>query len=312
MKIGHDYSHKHVGLCEEKTLLDQYLDLAIPKIEKQLDLLVPETKSQHNKLFQAARHSLLNGGKRLRPILTLVTTYELKGNTEAALIPACALELIHTYSLIHDDLPCMDNDDFRRGKPTLHKLYNEADALLTGDYLLTRAFEILANAPLLSNEQKIALISTLAQRAGGNGMIGGQIMDVQHTGKEISPEILKEIHCLKTGALLTASLEFAAIISNASKLTMEILNQFGTQIGLAFQIVDDLIDYTANKRSPVYKGISSDKANNKVTYLSLYGYDDAKKKAQELLQSSLNTLMKIPEDTSLLASLAKLLINRQS
>lgn len=289
----------------------EFIQQSIPKIEKQLDLLIPETKLPYNKLFQAARYSLLNGGKRLRPLLTLVSTSVLKGNLDAALIPACSLELIHTYSLIHDDLPCMDNDDYRRGKPTLHKIYNEGDALLAGDYLLTKAFEILSEAPFVNDHQKVRLISTLSQRSGGSGMIGGQVLDIQHTGKPIDPEILKNIHHHKTGALLTASLEFGAILSNASDFTIQVLQQFGSQIGLAFQIVDDLLDVSKNKRENA-SGKSSDQINNKVTYLSLFGYNEAKNKAQELLQSSLDVLMKIPEETSLLASLAKLLINRQT
>jgi geranylgeranyl diphosphate synthase type II len=291
--------------------IGEYIKKTTEVIEKRLDLLIPETDTHYNKLFQAARYSLLSGGKRLRPLLTLATTEVFSGNKEAALVPACALEMIHTYSLIHDDLPCMDNDDYRRGKPTLHKVYTDADALLAGDFLLTHAFESLSHAPHLTNEQKLSLISTLSQRSGGNGMIAGQVMDMHYTGKEISPEILQQIHRCKTGALLTAAIEFGGIIAHANHHMMNSLREFGWQIGLAFQIIDDILDVTASKQKHG-KDHSSDKVNNKMTYLTLFGYDQAKIKAQELLHASLKTLENLPAETSLLASIAKLLIERQS
>ncbi len=199
------------------------------RIDAELDRLLPDKTP----LERAARYSLLAPGKRLRPKLVLMTAEMLGTSIEKALQPACALEMIHAYSLIHDDLPCMDDDDFRRGQPTLHKAYDEATAVLVGDFLLTYAFEVLADSPNLSAEQKIELIRVLSQAAGGNGMIGGQLLDIQHKGS------VEEMHEKKTAALFHAALRFGEIIAGVED---ENLGAFGTQFGLLFQAVDDLLD----------------------------------------------------------------------
>lgn len=179
---------------------------------------------------------MLNGGKRLRPLFAIATTLALKGSLEAILDPACALECIHTYSLIHDDLPCMDNDDFRRGLPTCHRLIGESKALLVGDFLLTYAFEILSKAPRLSAETKIELITTLSKASGIMGMIGGQAMDIA------KHENHKETAEKKTGALIQASLLFGAIVANADNEMKKKLSTIGSEIGLLYQIADDIVD----------------------------------------------------------------------
>lgn len=210
----------------------------VARIDDTLDALIALKPCLHQKLYEAARYSLFSGGKRIRPLLTLAITHALHGEIESALFPACAIECIHTYSLIHDDLPCMDDDDFRRGKPTLHKVYSEGQAVLVGDYLLTFAFECLTKAPLLSAEEKIALISLFSEAAGGDGMVGGQLLDICPTPNAS----LMQIHRMKTGALFHASVKAGGIITKASTPTLESLSLLGHQIGFLFQIVDDILD----------------------------------------------------------------------
>lgn len=288
-----------------KTYISDKCDL----IEQALDRLIPEQDVPYNKLFAAARYSLLEGGKRLRPILTLATTESLGGSLEAAMAPACALEMIHTYSLIHDDLPCMDNDDFRRGKPSLHRAFPEGHAVLTGDYLLTHAFGVLSQASHLSAEQRLQLVTILSQRAGSDGMISGQVLDLDVVGKKIDLEALKLVHRLKTGALLKASIEFGGIVANISETDMGHLRQFGEQIGLAFQIVDDILDVTASEQKHGKK-TASDVLNNKTTYVSLLGLDRSRTLAQDLSNAASQTLQKLPCDVSLLSGLAQLIVQR--
>lgn len=214
--------------------LDQLGDL----IEESLEKLCPP----QNLLWEAAGYSLFSGGKRLRPLLTIAAVADLEGDIGSALHPACALELIHTYSLIHDDLPAMDNDDFRRNKPTLHRVYNEGHAILTGDFLLTYAFEILVSSPGLTPQQRLDLIKVLSLRAGAFGMIGGQVADIASKGKEPDALQLHHIHLGKTAALIIASLEFAAILCNLPPSEQDLLAHIGKHLGLAFQIRDDLLD----------------------------------------------------------------------
>lgn len=282
--------------------LDSYIQSNGDQINQRLNKLVPDRNVPYSQLFQAARYSLLSGGKRLRPILTLATTEVLEGNLEAALSPACTIELIHTYSLIHDDLPCMDDDDYRRGKPTLHKVFSESHAVLAGDFLLTYAFEVIADDPLLSAEQKVALIRVLAKNAGGIGMIAGQLMDLEAEKKQIDLSTLQLIHKNKTGALITAAIEFGAIVANASPEITETLKQFGRDIGHAFQIIDDVLD---DKEG-------SDLTKGKATYVSLLGLEKAQETAYTILSQSLKNLESLPMDTTLLNRLAHHLVNRDN
>lgn len=287
----------------------QFLQEKSAIIEERLKELVSGESAYQHELFDAARYSLLSGGKRLRPILTLAVVDALEGDSLLALNPACCLELIHTYSLIHDDLPCMDNDDFRRGKPTLHKVYTEGQAVLTGDFLLTYAFEVLANAPKLSAEQKISLIRILAESSGGNGMIAGQVMDLASFSQTLSLPELRQIHMKKTAALLTAAVEFGGIIAQADTSIMKSLQQFGQDIGLAFQIIDDILDVTSSQQKHGKK-IGSDITNNKSTYVSILGIEGSRMVANQLFQSATAALALIPKDTSLLHALAEFLIQR--
>lgn len=250
----------------------------LPLIEKRLEEIL--SFSHAGSLLEAARYATLTEGKRLRPQLVLLTSQLYGVPTEDALLPACTIELIHTYSLIHDDLPCMDNDDFRRGKPSLHKAYPEWLALLTGDFLLTYAFELLTETSLPPH-QKLALIRTLSQRAGLKGMLGGQELDLSLIGQEISWEILKQLHLNKTAALITASFEFGGILGNSPH--QDCLYEIGQLLGLSFQIQDDLED-------------KDDVAKQKPSVLHTLGEREAFSLAHELCERSLQKLrcLKLP------------------
>jgi len=292
------------------TDIAHYLQTQGQIIEQELDRLVPLRHAPYQQLFDSARYALLGGGKRLRPILTLTTTRILKGDPHLALIPACALELIHTYSMIHDDLPCMDDDDYRRGKPTVHKKHSEGHAVLTGDFLLTYAFEILATHHHLNAEKKSQLIATLAYRSGSDGMIGGQVMDLEYEGKKVSLDQLRLLHRHKTAALITASIEFGGIIANATPVQLDHLRQFGEAIGLVFQIIDDILDVTSS-HTKHGKAIASDILNEKSTYVSLLGIEQAQVYAQNLYNQAIQSLKSLPYDTSLLIGLADFILERK-
>ncbi len=212
-------------------------------IDQRLDqLIAPCEETPYSPLFAAARYSLLSPGKRLRPLLLLATVFSYETPLERAWSPACALEMIHTYSLIHDDLPCMDDDDLRRGRPTLHKVYPEWQALLAGDYLLTYAFEVLAQSCDLSPEQRVALVREYALCAGGHGMIGGQTIDLLFQNREIPYALLEEMHKRKTAALISLALTSGAIIAKAKESEVATLREIGYRMGIAFQLVDDILD----------------------------------------------------------------------
>lgn len=288
-----------------------YLQSKNAHIESKLNELVPERlEVSHNQLFRAARYALMTGGKRLRPLLAITTAETFGRSGETVLSTACALEMIHTYSLIHDDLPCMDDDDFRRGKPSVHKAFTEGHAVLTGDYLLTYAFEVITKDTHLTAEQKVALIDLLAKNSGGNGMIAGQVMDIEAEGQRIAMDQLKHIHKHKTGAMITASVACGGIIAGASPEQMKLLCQFGDDIGLAFQIIDDVIDVTASFQKHG-KAVSSDSINNKSTYVTLLGLDSARQAAQELLVQSHAKLDHLQIDCRLLRELSKRLVQRE-
>lgn len=286
----------------------EYLREKLPAIEKKLQELVPEIDVSYRGLFEAARYSLFSSGKRIRPILVLASTEAVGGDIDLALTPACSLELIHTYSLIHDDLPCMDDDDYRRGKPTLHKAYSEWEALLTGDFLLTYAFEVLGKSPGLTSEQKLQLVQCLAFRSGGQGMVAGQFLDLASTD-QITLEELQNLHKLKTGALLVACMEFGAIVGKASEQETGLLRQFGEKIGLAFQIVDDILDVTAGEIKHG-KSAGSDSINHKTTYTTLLGVEHCREIVQNLCQEALRLLNPLKGNTVPLQELAYLIVNR--
>lgn len=292
--------------------LDSYIASRSSTIDAKLsELMALPSSSPHQLLFESARYSVLTPGKRLRPLLVLATVEAFGEPFESALVPACAIEILHTYSLIHDDLPCMDDDDMRRGKPTVHKLYGEGHAVLTGDFLLTFAFELLAQAPHLSDKQKIAMISILSQRAGANGMVGGQAVDLLSEGKKISWQTLEFIHLNKTGALISACLEFGAILANASSNQQKILASIGNKIGLAFQIIDDILEATSTQET-LGKPVSSDMLNEKSTSISVLGIEKAKGLASSLLELSQKEYQSLSLSSPILGELLEKLVKRSS
>ncbi len=278
----------HPFLSDARALIDNQLK----KLLAQADDL------PYSSLFLSARYSLFSSGKRLRPLLVLTVCESYGVDTGRALVPACALEMVHTYSLIHDDLPCMDNDDLRRGKPTLHKVYPEWHALLTGDFLLTYAFEVLSSAPHLDAEEKLALVTSLAKRAGAHGMIGGQMIDLLFEGKQMDWKLLEQMHNGKTAALFIAALEFGGILSRAPANDLETLRQAAFAIGLAFQIIDDVLDDTNCK-------------SGKPTAVSLLGAEKAKAQAALLLQTANEHLLSLSRPAPLLSALFKQMVERQ-
>ncbi len=290
--------------------LANQVEKKLPLIEKTLKEILHSFlhDAENPLLFEAASYSLLNPGKRLRPLLVLAAVESLGGPLEAALYPACAIEILHTYSLIHDDLPCMDDDDLRRGKPTLHKIYPEGQAVLTGDVLLTLAFEVLASAPGLLPHTALELIKILSEKAGGKGMILGQSLDLLGENKTLSWKELSLIHKKKTADLIGACLEFGAVLSDRSSLRPA-LRKIGENIGLSFQIVDDILDIEGD---PVLLGKPSfsDVENNKSTSVSLLGIEPAKSLAEQLLSEALQTCTEIEIQHSFLVELLPKLVYR--
>lgn len=278
-------------------------------IEETLKSLLPPYTGPYQPVFEAARYSLFSSGKRIRPLLTLMTAEAFLAPIEKALAPACCLELIHTYSLIHDDLPCMDDDDFRRGKPTLHKVYPEGQAVLAGDLLLTYAFEVLSKSPHLTACQILDMVRILAERSGGDGMIGGQSLDLLSEGKKISWDTLKAIHLGKTAALLSAALEIGGVIADVSPSIRSKLKLLGETIGLSFQIIDDVLDIEG-KANLIGKPLMSDVENKKNTSVSLLGLERAKNLAEELLANALDQCEDMGIGDSNLAKMLPKLVRR--
>jgi len=293
--------------------LNAYLKERKLLVEEALEHYLPPQKGFYNPIVEAMRYSLFAGGKRLRPILCLAATEVVGGKKETALPVACALEMIHTYSLIHDDLPAMDNDDFRRGKPANHRVFGEAMAILAGDGLLTEAFYLLSYPDLLEKippAQLVWISHLIAQAAGFRGMVSGQVMDLEATGKEIGLEELKAIHDHKTGALIRVAVESGAIIGGGNKTEVEALKEYGTQIGLAFQIVDDVLDIEGNPED-MGKNIGSDEPQQKATYPKLVGLNEAKEMAQTCIKRGIHALKPFGERAMPLKALAQYIIERR-
>jgi len=252
-------------------------------VNQALESCLPNENQEPKSLHQAMRYSVFAGGKRLRPILSMASFEAVGGRGKAILPVACALEMIHTYSLIHDDLPCMDDDDLRRGKPTLHKVYSDGMAVLAGDALHALAFELLLQA---KNPQ---VVYEVAKAIGTEGMIGGQVKDLEAEGKKISLKQVEYIHTHKTGKLLRASVRAGAILGGADKATLSALSSYGEKFGLAFQIVDDILD-VVGKEEVIGKKKGSDKANSKATYPEVIGLKKSKNLAKDLLTQAKSRL----------------------
>jgi geranylgeranyl diphosphate synthase type II len=283
---------------EKKQLVEQALDQSLPM-------------GQPEKIYEAMRYSLLAGGKRLRPILCLATCELIGGTPEIAIPTACALEMIHTMSLIHDDLPAMDNDDYRRGKLTNHKVFGEDIAILAGDGLLAYAFEYVAtqtkNVPA---DRLLQVIARLGRTVGAEGLVGGQVLDLESEGKtDISAETLTFIHTHKTGALLEASVVSGGILAGAAPEDLARLSKYAQNIGLAFQIIDDILDVTATAEQ-LGKTAGKDLQAQKATYPSLWGLEKSKLQARQLIDEAIAQLTIYEEKAEPLRAIAKFIITR--
>ncbi len=278
-----------------------------------LEKSIKENDLLEKSIYSAIRYSLLAGGKRLRPVLALAVCDMLSGDLEEVLPYACAIEMIHTYSLIHDDLPAMDNDDYRRGKLTNHKMFGESLAILAGDGLLNMAFEVmLEGTSNKSNnlENKIKAMAYIAKSSGVRGMIGGQVIDTESENKEISIETLEYMHRCKTGALIKAPVVSAAIICKASSEELRNLEMFAEGLGLAFQIKDDILDVEGSTEK-LGKKVGSDATNKKTTYVSLYGLEKSKQMLKETSEKAIKNLEKFRTKAVFLKELAEYLIIRE-
>ena len=281
----------------------------IPVIENKLNELLPESGELYSSAVNAMRYSLLSGGKRIRPILLLEFYSLFGGRAEGALNFAAAIEMIHTYSLIHDDLPCMDNDDMRRGRPSCHKAFGYDTALLAGDALLTHAFFAAANAVDIPPERVSRAISVLAQKAGIYGMVGGQVMDLDFEKNGANGEELTAMYIKKTSCLLEAAAMCGAVLAGADEETVKKTEEYAENLGLAFQITDDILDCTADEKT-LGKPIGSDEKNGKTTFVTLLGLDGAKQRAALLTKKAEDILNGFSGDTSYLKELTEYLLNR--
>lgn len=286
---------------------ENILNNDISIVEDRLIKLLPECANGQDEVVKAMKYSLSNGGKRLRPVLCLEFARACGADRFDALDFACAVEYIHTYSLIHDDLPCMDDDDMRRGKPSCHKEFGEATALLAGDALLTHAFQILASAEL--DDKKIALAcGLLAQNAGVQGMVGGQVIDLKYESETPDLQQLLSVHRLKTGALISAACLLGCIAAGADDEKIAAASAFAYDLGVAFQIKDDILDVVGSTEA-LGKPVGSDAENNKTTYVTVRGMENAQKDVEMLTSAAVSRLSAF-ENTDFLKTLALYLVNR--
>ena len=260
-------------------------------IDTKLASILPKDSAIAQPMLEAMRYAVLGGGKRIRPLLTCTVCSALDGRIEDALLPGCAIELIHAYSLIHDDLPAMDDDDLRHGRPSTHKQFGEAIAILAGDSLHSLAFQSIVNAPFIPKKTRIKAIAALAQAAGWRGMSGGQCLDINSEGKRLPIDELRSLHAAKTGALICTSFQIGALCAGVDDDSEQyrIVTQVGEDIGLAFQIVDDILDVTSDSET-LGKPSQSDDVAEKNTFPKLMGIENSQKEANELLASSLQML----------------------
>ncbi len=274
-----------------KELAISVLDECVSRITPELEKIYPEAEGIARVLYEAERYSLLSGGKRIRAALVIESCRLLGGRVEAALPFACAVEMVHTYSLIHDDLPCMDNDDLRRGKPTNHKVYGEAYAILAGDGLLTDAFAVCAMNPEVTGDCAAAAVAILAGAAGSYGMIKGQVIDIYGESHKLSEGELVELHMGKTGAMICASVQLGCLAAGyaPNHEYTERLTAFAQKIGLVFQIIDDILDVTSSNEV-LGKSIGSDRERGKTTFMSFFSVDEAREYAKRLTEEAVGAI----------------------
>lgn len=294
--------------------IKDYLEQKRIEVDRFLDIVCPASTTPPTALHESIRYSLIAGGKRVRPILAIAAA-EAVGTTPPGIMAiACSLELIHTYSLIHDDLPCMDNDDFRRGKPTNHKVYGEAMATLAGDALLTMAFDLCSHPDLMKGcdpTRQVRLIQELAYGSGNRGMVGGQVFDIQAENQDIDLPTLQTIHKHKTGMLIRAAVRMGAIAGGATDRQLDLLTGYAEDIGLAFQIADDILNVTGT-REELGKNPNTDAERGKKTYPTFYGVDGARKLADDCIARAIARLDSFGSSADPLRELARYITNRRN
>lgn len=284
-------------------------------MDSALERYLPKKEEFTSSLHQAIQHSLFAGGKRVRPILS-IASYEAVGGKGEKILPfACALEMIHTYSLIHDDLPAIDNDDYRRGKPTCHKVFGEAVAILAGDGLLTEAFRLMTDQlgeGRRSRDDRVIVeaVNEVARAAGVLGMVGGQVVDVQSEGKAVDLPTVQYIHAHKTGAMILASVRVGAKLGRAKGKTLDALTRYGENLGLAFQVFDDILN-VEGKAALLGKKTGSDLSRGKATYPSVLGLEESKKKGRDLVEASINALKPFGPEADPLREIARFVAARE-
>ncbi len=292
--------------------MERYLDEKRALVDQELERLLPAASERPPALHQAMRHSLFAGGKRLRPILCLESGRLFLGEEQSLLRLACALEMIHTYSLIHDDLPALDNANLRRGKPSCHRAFGEATAILAGDALLTQAFEVLSSPGSPSEERKLRVIHELSRAIGTRGgMVAGQMVDLETMGKTIDAATLEYIHSAKTGAFIRSAVRSGALYADAPETDVDRVTTYGEKVGLAFQIVDDLLDVLGSQEA-LGKTVGEDGRQQKATYPALHGIEQSRKIASKLVQEACDVLKPYGSRAEKLREIAHYLLARKS
>lgn len=297
-----------------KDFIQGKINEKVALVNDTLDKLLPGENDQPALIHQAMRYSMSAGGKRLRPVLVLASAEAAGGSQNLALPVACAIEMIHTYSLIHDDLPAMDNDDYRRGKLTNHKVFGESMAILAGDALLTLAFDLLSEAEFIGSipsDQIVRVISEISKASGSKGMIGGQVVDILSENKIVDSNTMKYIHAHKTGALFRASIRTGAIIGGATEGQLNSLTDYAENLGIAFQITDDILD-VEGETAKLGKTVGSDQRKNKSTYPSIFGLEESKDLAKKAVNDAISAIRNFDEQADTLRYLASYLLNREN
>lgn len=295
--------------------INRYLQEKKEKVDSALERYLPKKETFALNLHKAIQHSLFAGGKRIRPILSIASFEAVGGKGERILPFACALEMIHTYSLIHDDLPAIDNDDYRRGKPTCHKVFGEAIAILAGDALLTEAFKLMTDQPAKDHPSSdeglvLDLINEVAQAAGVLGMVGGQVVDIESEGKAVDLPTVQYIHTRKTGAMILASVRVGAKLGGAQEEILKALTRYGENLGLAFQIVDDILN-VEGEPNLMGKKKGSDLSKQKATYPSVLGVEESKKRTKELVFLAVDALQPLGPEADPLREIARFVASRE-
>ncbi len=292
--------------------LQPYLRQRLALVDRALEQALQSRAGEPEQLLEAMRYSLFAGGKRIRPVLMMAACEAVGGSATQVLPAACAMEMIHTYSLIHDDLPAMDDDDFRRGRPTNHRVYGEATAILAGDALLTEAFVQLTRPgafPGVAADRVLQVVQTIAEGAGSQGMVGGQVVDMASEGKAIDLETLESIHNRKTGALIQAALRVGALLGGGDDDQLAAVTRYGRAAGLAFQVADDILDIVGDQ-ALLGKDVGSDQARGKATYPGLLGLEGARNRARELMEEALTALEPLGGAGGPLREIARYIVDR--